>query len=92
MIRVSFVSAALVAALATPAAAGDMKVSLVGKTPAQVEAEIYSAARTVCRAETEGALKVLTFRSCVRAAYSGAVAQLADPAMASIAQTKLAQR
>lgn len=94
MIRTAIVSAALVAAaLATPAAASDLKVAVAGKTAAQVEADISSASRKVCRTETSGdALQAITYRACFRATYGAAVSQLADPQVAAIAQTRIAQR
>jgi hypothetical protein len=43
--------AAVVAAFAVPAFAGDIHVSLVGKTPAEIKKDIHRAATNVCLSE-----------------------------------------
>lgn len=66
-----------IAALSTPVLAADVKVSLAGKTAAEVHAEIGKAARQVCaEASRETPLGVLTAESCVKWAVANAMSQL----------------
>ncbi|MFC3080125.1 hypothetical protein ACFODL_18645 [Phenylobacterium terrae] len=69
--------AALAAAVAAPAFAGDIRVSVAGKSRAQVEAELNAAVRRVCLREIEGqTLKLDAFGRCVDAGRDAALAQL----------------
>ena len=92
MIRLLTVAVAA-ALIAAPATAQSLRVSTVGKTPAQLHTDITKAARTVCNLATVGAtFPREMFVDCYKAAVSKAVAQAADPALTAIAGIKLAQR
>ena len=78
MIR-SFVLAASAIALfaAAPAGAAEIRVKAVGKAPAELRAEIVSAASRACLDEVRGtAVANYVYTSCVRDAVSKATAQI----------------
>ncbi|HUO22488.1 MAG TPA: hypothetical protein VMU59_08230 [Caulobacteraceae bacterium] len=66
--------AASVAVLCTPAFAGDISISLAGKTKAQVIAEIRNAAASVCA--QEGYTHLDQRMTCMTEAEHEAVSQL----------------
>ena len=71
MIRTILISATLLAA-AGVANAGEMKVSLHGKTEAAVRAELLGAAQTVCKEADVG-----EYSSCVAETYRAALTTVA---------------
>jgi len=72
--------AAAAAVIALPAAAQSIRISTVGKTPEQVQAEVSKAARKLCAVETYGAsFPVDEMRACVAATVRATLAQSADP-------------
>ena len=71
MIRTIILSAALLAA-AGVAQAGEVKVSLVGKTENAVKAELFEAAKTACKD-----VSVAEFSACVTESYTNAVGAIA---------------
>jgi len=84
--------AALAAAIAAPASAAEIRVSLVGKSAEQITTDISAAAHTVCRRETSGeSFRLVAMESCHRATVKAALAQINDPQVNAAAQ-KLAQR
>jgi hypothetical protein len=68
--------AASIAALSVPAFAGEITISLAGKTKAEVVAEIRHAARSVCSEQDFNDLGEQ--RYCVAEAESDALADLAS--------------
>jgi hypothetical protein len=80
MIRNILISATLLAAFAGAANAGEMKVSLHGKTEAAVRAELFDAAQTVCKDAD-----VAEYSACVHETY-----QVALITVAKAKATKLA--
>ena len=74
MVR-TLVLAASVAALAVPAFAGDITISLAGKTKAQVIAEIHNAANSICA--EEGHQPLSQHVACVAQVEQEALAELA---------------
>jgi hypothetical protein len=84
-IMFKFATLAAVAAVlvAGPAAAAEsIHVTTVGKSPAQVKAEIQTAAVKLCNAEVgDSILSYYLQTPCVKATVKAAVAQSADPAL-----------
>jgi hypothetical protein len=90
MIRLMTLAAVTLLA-AAPASAEGVRVSLTGKSAEQIQADIGSAARSVCWRETQ----LETFRvdanaRCVKATTKAALAKISGTEVASNA--KLAQR
>ena len=79
-----FATLAAVAAIliaGSAAAEESVHVTTVGKSPAEVKAEIQKAAIKVCDAETrDSILSYYMLRPCVKATVKAAVAQSNDPA------------
>lgn len=76
MIRV-LTLAAVAALAATSANAAGIKVSLAGKSDAQVRAEVVSAARSVCLRQTQSeTLVVDAYHRCVKATVKTAYQKL----------------
>lgn len=68
MIRTVVLTAVAALAITAPAHAGSVRVALAGKSPAQVEAEVSKAARTVCFRETRSETLALdAYARCVKA-------------------------
>jgi hypothetical protein len=89
MIRTA-TSLLILAALAGTASAEEIRVSLAGKSPQAIHAEIKAAAVTVCRrAYGEARVGMDEMSGCIRAAVSDAEAQVRT-AMASSAPVSLA--
>lgn len=66
MVRFIALAAVAAAAISAPASAAEIRVSLVGKSDAQIQADVRDAARTVCRrAVQDESFKVEAFRRCL---------------------------
>ncbi|MCI3135401.1 UrcA family protein [Phenylobacterium aquaticum] len=64
-------------AIAAPASASEIRVSVAGKTIAQLDAELTNAARTVCKRDTAGSFSYNSeYASCFKASLADAHAQL----------------
>lgn len=84
MIKSAALAALAVFAIAAPASASEIRVSVAGKSVAQLNAEIDVAARTVCKRDTAGtAMFATAFRSCYRASLADAKGQLRQYAQAA---------
>ncbi|THD54372.1 hypothetical protein [Phenylobacterium sp.] len=82
MNRIVILAAAAAALIALPASAESIRVSTVGKTPAQVRADVFQAARKVCQEEVPGyAYRVEAARSCVDNTVRATLAQSSDPGL-----------
>ncbi len=80
MNRIAILAAAAAALIALPASAESIRVSTTGKTPAQVRAEVFQAARKVCQDEVPGyAYRVEAARACVDSTVRVTLAQSSDP-------------
>lgn len=78
MIRILTIAAAA-AAIAAPAAAASqaVKISLTGKSPEQVQAEVQKAAKKVCTAASVGAsFPREMYATCYKASVESATAKL----------------
>ena len=79
--------AAAAALLATPAAAQDIRVSLVGKSPEQIHADIARAASELCwKQHRRDDLRMYVYPVCVRASVKNAIAQIGDAQLTAYAQ------
>lgn len=79
MIRFVTLAAVAAFAVAAPASAAEVRVSLTGKSAAQIDAEITKAARSVCLRETAfESLIQDAYGRCVRATVKTAQAKLAN--------------
>jgi hypothetical protein len=86
-------STAFIAAQAAQAAPPAVKVSLVGKSSQQIEAEIRIAARSVCEGLAPGSLLAAQMeRACVKRAVQTALADLPATQLAQAGAAKLAAR
>ena len=86
MNRIAILAAAA-AVIALPAAAQSIRISTVGKTPEQVQAEVFKAANKLCAIETYGAsFPVDEMRACVAATVRATLAQSQDPNLQSPAR------
>ena len=65
----------LTALAAMPASAADIVVSVKGKTPAQIKADLRAAASVICNEESYRTT-LGTFTSCVDLVYEDAMSQL----------------
>ncbi|MDP3855160.1 hypothetical protein [Phenylobacterium sp.] len=78
MIRTFALSTLAVLAISAPAQAASVKVNLVGKSPAQIEADVTKAAKKVCFYETRSETLALdAYGRCVKATTKTALSQLA---------------
>jgi hypothetical protein len=69
--------AAVVAFAATSANASEVRVSLVGKSADQIQADLLTASRTVCQRDVPTSpLIVGSYGRCVRETFKAAKAQL----------------
>jgi len=70
MIRFAALAAVAAVAIAQPAAAqpaAEIRVSLVGKSEAQIQKDVADAARSVCRFATSGeTFRLAGYNACVR--------------------------
>lgn len=84
--------AALAVSVALPASAHEIRVSLASKTPAQIQADINAAARSVClRATSSETFRVTAFNACVKATVADSLAK-ASPVLAAARGAEIAQR
>ena len=78
MIRSFALSTLAVLAISAPAQAASVKVNLVGKSSAQIEADVTKAAKKVCFYETRSETLALdAYGRCVKATTKVAMEQLA---------------
>jgi hypothetical protein len=74
--------AAAAALIALPASAESIHVSTAGKTPTQVRAEVFQAARKVCQQDVPGyAYRIEAARACVDNTVRLTLAQSSDPSV-----------
>ena len=93
MIRTLTLAAAAVMLIAAPASAQSTTITVAGTSPEQLHAEINKAARKVCRLASVGASFPQDFiEDCQKATVRDTVAKLGDPAVAAVANIKLAAR
>jgi hypothetical protein len=77
MLRILTLAAAGAALIAAPASAESIRVSIAGKTQAQVMAEVHDAAATLCHQETFGSLvEADAQRACVEHTVRHTLAQM----------------
>lgn len=90
MIKIATIAAvASIAAMviAAPASASEIRVSVAGKSVAQLDVELSNAARTVCKRDVAGSLSYNSeYKSCFKASLADAHAQLQKFAAADGAQ------
>jgi hypothetical protein len=80
MNRILILAAAAAALVALPASAQTIRVSTAGKTPAQVRAEVFQAARKVCQEAVPGyAYRIEEARACLDHTVRATLAQSSDP-------------
>lgn len=92
MIRL-FAIAAVAALIAAPASAQSMRIATNGKSTEQLHVDITKAAKKVCNQAVVGAsFPREMFASCYKHAVADAVSRANDPALATVAGIKLAQR
>lgn len=85
--------AALAAAIAGPASAEGVRVSLASKTPDQIAADVTAAARQVClRATASETFRVEALDRCVKDTVKSTMAQVKGAMPAAKAGDELAQR
>jgi hypothetical protein len=85
--------AALAALVALPASAQTITVPAAGKTPQQLQKDITSAARQICRTELYGAnSSISVVEGCVRIVVSNTLADPQNAAVATLKPLKMAQR
>jgi hypothetical protein len=78
MIRIAALAAVAVFAVVAPASAHEVRVSLTGKSMAQIDAEVARATRTVCLRATAGETLVGdAYSRCRRATLKVVQAKLA---------------
>lgn len=84
-------AAAALALGAVSAQASEIRVSVAGKTPQQVHADIVAAASQVCWQDTRGDdMRIYTYSACVRASVAQAVAKIGDPALTAYSEANTA--
>ena len=83
MNRIVILAAAAATLLAAPAYAADsIRISTAGKSPDQLRAEVFNAARRLCASDIVGSSFPLDeMRACVTHTVSSTMAQLQDPAL-----------
>jgi hypothetical protein len=83
MNRIVILAAAAATLLAAPACAADsIRISTAGKSPEQLRAEVFNAARRVCASDIVGSSFPLDeMRACVTHTVSATLAQIQDPAL-----------
>jgi hypothetical protein len=85
--------AAMAALVALPASAQTIRVATAGKTPAQLQKDIASAARQICRTELYGAnTPVGVVESCVHMVVKNTLADPQNANIATLKPLKLAQK
>jgi hypothetical protein len=82
MNRIVILAAAAATLIALPASAESIRVSTVGKTPQQVRAEVFQAARKVCQEEVPGySYRIEEARACLDRTVHATLAQSSDPSV-----------
>ena len=80
MNRIVILAAAAAALIALPASTETIRVSTAGKTPQQVRAEVFQAARKLCQDEVPGyAYRIDAARACIDNTVRVTLAQSSDP-------------
>jgi sirohydrochlorin ferrochelatase len=80
MNRIAFLGAAAAALIALPASAQSIHISTIGKSPAQVRAEVHKAATRLCEQQADGStIWVDEMRACVDNTTRDTLAQSNDP-------------
>jgi hypothetical protein len=94
MLRTTTLAVLAALALAPAAnAAESVRVSLAGKSAAQIHVDVVAAARTVChRATATETLMLDAYSRCTAATVKAALSQLADPQVAQLEASRVAQR
>jgi hypothetical protein len=87
LLKIMTVAALAAFAIAAPASASEIRIPIAGKTAMQLDAEIQTAAQTVCKADTAGRRE---YEGCLQESLRGARAQLRQ--FATNDGQKLAQR
>ncbi len=78
--------AATAALIASSASAETIRVSTQGKTPEQVRADVFQAARKVCQDEVPGyAYRIDAARACISHTVRTTLAQSQDPSIVKLA-------
>ncbi|HZZ67966.1 MAG TPA: hypothetical protein VFE18_07315 [Phenylobacterium sp.] len=78
--------AAAAALIASSASAQSIRVTTEGKTPEQVRADVFQAARKVCQEATPGyAYHIEEGRACVDRTVRATLAQSRDPSIVKLA-------
>jgi hypothetical protein len=78
--------AAAAALIASSASAQSIRISTEGKSPAQIRAEVYQAARKVCQDAVPGAAyRIDEARACQDRTARNTLAQSHDPAIVHVA-------
>lgn len=76
MIRSTLAAAAIALLAVAPAFAQEVRVSTVGKSPAELHKSIVTAARAVCWADTKSdSLSIYTYPACLQESVERAVRQ-----------------
>jgi uncharacterized metal-binding protein len=92
MIRLT-VLAALAAAVALPASAQEVRISLAAKSPAQIESEVRQAARSVClRATATESFRIQALDRCVKATVAETMAKVSTVELAAHTGMQYARR
>jgi len=93
MKRIVTLAAFAALAVASSAQAQSIRVPVAGKSAQQVHADIVMAARSVChRATADGSLMLDAYTRCLSATVKASVAQLGDPQVAQLSNTRVVQR
>jgi hypothetical protein len=94
MLRTTTLAVLATLALASAAnAAESIRVPVAGKSAQQIHSDIVAAARTVChRATATETLMLDAYSRCTSATVKTALSQLADPQVAQLEATRVAQR
>ncbi|HPA40249.1 MAG TPA: hypothetical protein PLV04_16000 [Phenylobacterium sp.] len=93
MKRIVTLAAFAALAVASSAQAQSIRVPVAGKSAQQVHADIVMAARSVChRATADESLMLDAYTRCLSATVKASVAQLGDPQVAQLSNTRVVQR
>lgn len=85
--------AAVAAAIAVPASAQEIRVSLASKSADQIEADITAAARSVClKATASESFRFQAFNTCVKDTVKVSLAKAYGTDVAAVDGSKLLQR
>lgn len=93
MMKMMTLAALATLALAPAAHAEGVRVSLVGKSTAQIHADIVAAAKKVCaKAVTSETMFLDAYGRCLKGSVNTAMEQLGSADVAQLEATRLAQR